>query len=109
MILDALSWLYYSLSMTNAPAADRYTIAAVIIFNNDEDRRYDLGTAPSRTKAKRTGYLDGARHYPLRSSAIFELEIRDTVTGERVRAAGAETEAYKRALQIPTVGELGYW
>lgn len=98
---------YYSLSMTSAAA--RYTVSAVLTYNNEEDRRIDLGTAPSRRKAKRLGYREGAAHYPLRSSCLFDLEIIDTVTGEKVRAAGAETEAYHRALQIPTVGEVGYW
>ncbi len=88
---------------------DRYTVAAVIIWNNDEDRRFDLGTAPSRRKAKRLGYREGCYHYPLHSSALFTLEIRDTVTGETVRAAGAETEAYYRARALPTVAEVGWW
>lgn len=30
-------------------SADRYRIAAVIVWNNDEDRRYDLGTPPRTT------------------------------------------------------------
>lgn len=89
--------------------ADRYTVAVIIRFWEAETR-YPLGRAPSRRKAKRLGYQIGARHYPLNSSvAVFELEIIDTTTGERVRASGAEVEAWHRAHQIPTVGELGYW
>lgn len=90
-------------------ATDRYRIAAVIVWNNDEDRRYDLGTAPSRRKARQIGYLDGCRYYQLNSIALFLLEIVDTLTGERVRASGAETEAYKRALLRPTIADVGYW
>jgi hypothetical protein len=88
---------------------DRYTVTALVHFH-ENTTRYPLGTAPSRRKAKRIGYLDGCRHYPLLSRvAMFELEIIDTETGERVRAAGAETEAYHRARALPTVGEVGWW
>ena len=73
-------------------------------------RARPLGTAPSRRKARRIGYLDGCRYYPLLSTvAVFELEIRDTVTGKLVRAHGAEIEAYHRARDLPTVGDVGYW
>jgi hypothetical protein len=88
---------------------DRYTVAALIDFHGNI-RREPLGTAPSRRKAKRIGYLDGCRYYPLHSSvAMFELEIIDTATGERVRAHGAEVEAYHRARALPTVADVGWW
>lgn len=86
----------------------RYTVVALIVFNNEEDRRYPLGSAVSRRKARRIGYREGARHYPRHSGAFLELEIFDTVTGSRVRASGAETEAFKRCLQIQAAAEIGY-
>ncbi len=85
--------------------SDRYTVTAVVRFWENETR-HPLGSAPSRRKARRIGYLDGCRHYPLLSSvALFELEIVDTLTGERVRAHGAEVEAYHRARALPTVAK----
>lgn len=87
---------------------DRYTVTAVISLYDTEER-YPLGTAPSRRKAKRIGYQQGCYRYPLHSSAMFELVILDTVTGERVRAAGAEVEAWHRARALPTVADVGWW
>lgn len=95
--------------MPATTTTDRYTVTAVIIFNNDSDYRIDLGTAPSRRKARRIGYREGRYHYPLHSSAIFTLEIRDEHTGELVRAPWAEEEAYHLARALPTVGEVGWW
>ena len=87
----------------------RYAVAAVIVYNNEEDRRYRLGSAASRRKARRLGYREGARHIPHHSAAFMELEILDTVTGERVRASGAETEAWKRSQRLRTAAEIGCW
>lgn len=89
--------------------ANRYTVTAVVTYNNEEDSRTPLGSAPSRRKARRLGYRAGCHHYPLHSRAIFSIEIRDEQTGELVRADGAETEAYHRARRLPTVGDLGWW
>lgn len=85
--------------------SDRYTVTALVRFYEHETR-HPLGTAPSRRKARRIGYLDGCRYYPLLSTvAVFELEIRDTVTGKLVRAHGAEIEAYHRALEAHHGGD----
>lgn len=89
-------------------AADRFTVAAVITWHDDV-RRVPLGAAASRRKARRIGYRQGTGHYPLHSSAHFEIEIIDSATGARVRADGAEHLARARAMNLPTVGDLGYW
>lgn len=87
----------------------RYTVTALIITAGGEARTL-LGKAPSRRKARRIGYREGAFHFPLLShSALFELEIRDEQTGERVRAGWAEEEAYHRARALPTVADVGWW
>ena len=89
--------------------ADRYTVTA-IISSRDDERRVDLGTAPSRRKARRIGYREGAKRHPSRfSSAIFDLEILDTATGAMVRCAWADEEAYRRSLDRPTVADRGVW
>ena len=47
--------------------SDRYTVTALVRFYEHETR-HPLGTAPSRRKARRIGYLDGCRYYPLLST-----------------------------------------
>jgi len=87
----------------------RYTVTA-IITSRDDERRVALGTAPSRRKARRVGYREGAKQHPSRfSSAIFDLEILDTATGATVRCAWADEEAYRRSLDRPTVADRGVW
>jgi hypothetical protein len=99
------SW-EYRLAMQN-PA--RYTVTAIIHTRGDVTRR-PMGAAPSRRKARRLGYRFGEDHAPSRfSSAIFELEIIDTATGQRVRARWAEDEALDRRDRQMTVGERGVW
>lgn len=79
-----------------------FTVNVVIRFHENE-RRVALGTAPSRRKARRLGYRNGLYHYPLLSTvAMFELEIIDEQTGERVPAPWAEEECYHRARALPT-------
>ena len=95
--------------MRNATNPTRYTVSAVISTRNDE-RRIHLGTAPSRRKARRIAYRKGIDYQtPRYSSALFSLEILDTVTGEQVSAKGAEFECYCRYEALPTVGDVGYW
>lgn len=90
--------------------ADRFQVSAVITSHGEPYRRAVLGSAPSRRKARRLGYREGAYEYPLRStSTLFELEIIDTVTGETVPAGWAEEEAYQRARALPTVADVGFW
>lgn len=43
------------------------------------------------------------------SSALFDIEIRDSVTGGLVPAGWAEREAVARNRAELTVGEVGYW
>jgi len=89
--------------------ATRYTVSALTHTRGDVTRR-TIGAAPSRRKARRLGYREGQDHAPSRfSSAIFELEIIDTLTGERVRADWAEGEALARRDRQMTVGERGVW
>ena len=87
----------------------RYTATAVLTSHGTE-RRVDLGSAPSLRKARRIGYREGKYEYPrLSHSTLFDLEIVDTRTGEKVPARWAEMEAYNRRNEIVTVGERGIW
>jgi len=93
----------------NTTPAARYTVTAIINTRNDE-RRIALGTAPSRRKARRLAYRKGIDHQtPRYSSALFSLEILDTLTGGQVSAKGAEFECYCRYEALPTVADVGYW
>lgn len=87
----------------------RYTVSALTHSRGEVTRR-TIGAAASRRKARRLGYRQGEDFAPSRfSSAIFELEIIDTVTGERVKADWAEGEALSRRDNQMTVGERGVW
>lgn len=97
--------------MTNPAdqAAARFTVSALLHVRGDVTRR-SIGAATSRRAARRLGYREGQDHAPSRfSSAIFELEILDTVTGQTVRAGWAEDEALRRRDAQMTVGERGVW
>ncbi len=60
--------------------------------------------------ARRLGYRAGQTAAPSRfSRSVFELEIRDTVTGEIVPAQWAEGEVIRRRDAEMTVGERGVW
>ena len=99
--------------MSNATAStrpSRYTVTAVVNFNNDEPRMHPLGAANSKRQARRLGYRTGHRHVPSRfSAAMFDLEIIDTMTGKPVPAKWAESEAIRRAAGEMTAAERGVW
>ena len=109
--LDGATGLPYSQAMLAAqtPAA-RFSVTAIVTVNNDEDIRTELGQADSRRKARRIAYRKGQGAVPSRfSRALFDIEIRDTVTGALVPAGWAEREAVARNRAELTVGEVGYW
>lgn len=95
--------------MSNTATA-RFTVTAVVTVNNGEDIHTELGQASSRRKARRIAYREGQGAVPSRfSSALFDIEIRDNVTGSLVPAGWADREAVARNRNELTVGDVGYW
>jgi hypothetical protein len=88
---------------------DRFTVTAIVTFYETE-KRYLLGFTNDIDKAREIAAQDGARHYPLYSTCtMFDLEILDTVTGQKLNADAAEAEARDIARSMPTVADVGYW
>lgn len=93
----------------NTNKTARFTVTVVITWHNDVSRIL-LGRAGSRRLARRIAYRQGQRFVPSRnSSAMFDLEIFDTVTCSPIASHWAEEEAYRRSRNQQTVAERGIW
>jgi hypothetical protein len=80
------------------PYERRYRVTALACGSKT---RVYLGGAPSRRKARKLGYTRGPDYCRPWLGATFAIEIIDALTGDRVRATGAEAEALKRAKRQP--------
>lgn len=92
---------------TESPA--RFVVTAIVTFWENE-KRHPLGSTNDIGTAHEIAAQDGARYYPLHSTcSMFDLEILDTVTGQKIAALAAEHKARAIARAMPTVADVGYW